>query len=706
MAVVVGTLDGDWIAPFGNSAGVTGGLPTDDADLLQGLGGNDRLDGGSGANTLEGGDGDDQIWGRVAGERLDGGSGNDVAILEDVAGGGVIDLGGGFAILPGGGIISLVSIENVQGSRSFADSILGTTGSGYVFGRGGDDTIRGGGGSDYLIGGSGADLLDGGGDSDSASYVLDGFDPAGDATRRVIVNLGTSAFVVDGETIAGGTAIDHWGSVDTLIGIERVDGSSADDLFRGSTANDVLQGQDGDDQILGDAGNDTLDGGGDDDRLDGGVGNDSLFGGSSDDTLLGEAGNDTLFGDAGNDLISGGDGIDTLRFGPQVQGELGRAQTPTRGVVASLATGLVTEDGFGGRDTIEGGRAGAFEVMVGTFHDDDLTGVWGPNPEQAAGIVFQLRGGEGNDTLRGDPAEGRFLAAAYGGDAAGGVVVDLVAGRAIDNWGDLDTLVGIGSVVGSNGDDLLVGNDLANWFSPGGGSDHVLGGRGIDFMSYFAASAAVILDLQARTAISEGFTDTIDGFEEASGGSGADTLRGSSGANILLGNDAADLLQGRGGADSLNGGAGNDAVQGGGGEDTLIGGEGDDSVRGGDGVDLIVGGLGRDTLDGDAGADRFQFEVLSVDGRDDIVDFVSGVDQIVLLASGFVGLPQGPLDAERFVAAPGGAPAAGTTSSRLYYDTNTGRLVWDDNGSVDGGRTVIASLWGAPDLVAADILIG
>jgi Ca2+-binding RTX toxin-like protein len=59
MAIIIGTSGDDTITPAGVSGGVTGGIPSNDADIISGLGGNDLIDGGGGADTLIGGAGDD-----------------------------------------------------------------------------------------------------------------------------------------------------------------------------------------------------------------------------------------------------------------------------------------------------------------------------------------------------------------------------------------------------------------------------------------------------------------------------------------------------------------------------------------------------------------------------------------------------------------------------------------------------------------------
>lgn len=145
-------------------------------------------------------------------------------------------------------------------------------------------------------------------------------------------------------------------------------------------------------------------------------------------------------------------------------------------------------------------------------------------------------------------------------------------------------------------------------------------------------------------------------IENATGGSGNDTLIGNTAANALTGNAGNDTLMGRDGNDILDGGAGDDALDGGEGIDTatyasaasavtvdlsvtaaqatggagsdtlsnvenlvgsafgdvlrgntnanlLSGGAADDSLYGEDGSDTLHGGAGNDRLDGGAGID-------------------------------------------------------------------------------------------------------
>ena len=67
-------------------------------------------------------------------------------------------------------------------------------------------------------------------------------------------------------------------------------------------------------------------------------------------------------------------------------------------------------------------------------------------------------------------------------------------------------------------------------------------------------------------------------IENATGGSGNDTIGGNSANNVLTGNNGNDTLSGLGGNDTLSGGQGNDTLDGGAGNDTLDGGAGTDTA--------------------------------------------------------------------------------------------------------------------------------
>ena len=110
------------------------------------------------------------------------------------------------------------------------------------------------------------------------------------------------------------------------------------------------------------------------------------------------------------------------------------------------------------------------------------------------------------------------------------------------------------TVLGSGGDDQLVGTEKRDVIVALGGNDVVRGLGGNDLIC---------------TA------------------SGADTIRGEAGA---------DVIRSGGGNDAIKGGDDNDLLRAGGGDDRLGGGRGADTLRGGGGADACNGGPGRDDL--------------------------------------------------------------------------------------------------------------
>lgn len=148
---------------------------------MLGLGGNDRLGGGSGGDTLDGGTGVDTLLGGAGDDVYVVGHLSDV-VIEGLGAGStgdrvVVNLGtatgfslGGAAggILPGKTFSGIEQLEFLgsaahNGIGSAANNVLvGNTGANRLFGLGGEDLIQGGGGDDSLEGGDAADTLAGG----------------------------------------------------------------------------------------------------------------------------------------------------------------------------------------------------------------------------------------------------------------------------------------------------------------------------------------------------------------------------------------------------------------------------------------------------------------------------------------------------------------------------------------------------------------
>jgi Ca2+-binding RTX toxin-like protein len=178
------------------------------------------------------------------------------------------------------------------------------------------------------------------------------------------------------------------------------------------------------------------------------------------------------------------------------------------------------------------------------------------------------------------------------------------------------------------------------------------------------------------------------------------------GGNTITGTEGNDSLAGTPGNDTIRAFGGNDTLDGGSGNDELYGGDGFDLLMNSAGTDLFSGGTGNDTLLGSSFADRILFaEAAGVGNFDFVHGFQSGSDKIELDRAHFLNLgPAGQFAAgdERFVANSGGNPE--DASDRVIYDTSTGDLIYDPDGTGAGSPEIVATLRGVPLLVATDIV--
>jgi Ca2+-binding RTX toxin-like protein len=444
----------------------------------------------------------------------------------------------------------------------------------------------------------------------------------------------------------------------------------------GTAGDDQIDGNDDDDTIRGLDGSDTLDGKSGEDELYGGGGNDLLIGDDGEDRFIGDAGSDILFGVSG-DLSS--DDPDFARYDLEVGGSLG--------VFVNLATGIST-DSFGSSDFLHD-----IEGVWGTRFADSLTGGNVLNDGFEA-----FHGFAGNDTIDGGSGYDRvdYYSDFFNGGGLG-IVADLVAETIIDGFGDTDRVAGIeevratsfaDSVLGDNGDNILIG--LA-------GNDTFDGGRGSDWMYYFRDDdrrdasgnfglSGVIVNLATGVATDGyGDQDQLIGIENIDATVFDDRITGSKSANLFhLGL----------GADTADGGKGNDTVD---------GGSGNDDLSGGAGNDVLFGFRGRDTLSGGAGADVFHFGSVS-NAADRITDFVSAEDQVTF--NGRDGLFLKPvghgltLGVDFFLSATSGGAASALAA--FVYETDAGRLWFDHDGNGSVAPVLLATLTGAPAMTAAD----
>jgi Ca2+-binding RTX toxin-like protein len=327
--------------------------------------------------------------------------------------------------------------------------------------------------------------------------------------------------------------------------------------------------------------------------LIGDAGSNRLSGMDGNDLLLGGDGSDLLIGGAGNDHIDGGAGFDVTRY-----------EDATSAVTVNLLTGMAT-DGLGGTDTLVGIEA----VYGGRFGDTLTLGNTGGGYTFARAGNDTITGGVSSDTIYGgsgadkiDGGEGIDTVNYFDdfGDSAGvstkGVTVNLATGKALDNWGNGDTLVRIENVSGSSKADTITGDAQRNILRGGAGDDKINGGDGNDDLfgedgndtlvgghgsNYYQSSAGNDV-YNGGTGYDFSWWDKAQDFDTVDYRFGPTT-----GVNVDLSTGTAS--DGQGGTDTLKnieqvyGSAFNDVLKGGGGEarfEAFRGGAGDDTITG------------------------------------------------------------------------------------------------------------------------------
>ena len=134
---------------------------------------------------------------------------------------------------------------------------------------------------------------------------------------------------------------------------------------------------------------------------------------------------------------------------------------------------------------------------------------------------------------------------------------------------------------------------------------------------------------------------------------------------------------------------------GGSGNDKLVGNPWGNVLSGGPGNDRLDGGKGSDILAGGPGADAFVFNTKPGKGRDTIADLEPGIDTVRLDKGAFADIGgKGMLAASKFHI----GSAAHDGSDRIIYDSESGRLIYDRNGSCHGKAKVFAVVGADLDL--------
>jgi Ca2+-binding RTX toxin-like protein len=693
----------------------------DGTNILSGEDGNDTLLGNGGADTLIGGTGGDTLDGGTGADALIGGSGNDTYVvdsLDDV----IVEeaaQGTDTIVTPFDWVladdfenITLSGSAVIDATGSSVDNVLiGNSAANALVGLDGNDSLNGGGGNDTLIGGKGND-----------SYTIDS---TGDL---IIENADEGTDTVSAEVTF--TLADNVDNL-TLTGLIAISGT-------GNTTNNVLVGNDAANALTGLGGNDTLDGGKGADAMDGGSGDDIYVVDDAGDSTTDSSGSDTvraaiswtlaaaienleladktsingtgnalanrITGNEGDNVIDGGAGVDVMNGG---------AGADTY-YVDNAADQVVEAVRGGGADTVI-----ASTSYTLTDYADNLT-LTGSGDLSATGNSINnaiignsgrnlIDGGASKDALDGREA-GDLYAVRNARDGVAGEIQDTgttgidevrvtyeTVGYAIFN--DKDTgieRIVVGTGTGANADTsgtakiavsaakvlnalTIIGNAGANRITGTAFADTIDGGAGGDTMSGGAGNDTYYVD-DLKDRVSE---RALSGF---------DTVYSSVSFKLSSGVDALVLT----GTADLSGTGGNDAntITGNGGANLLDGGKGDDLLMGMGGNDRLIGRLGVDTLEGGSGADRFVFVTAlhAGDLPDTVTDFSSAEGDVIELGrSAFRGLGRtlGTISEDQFWSAPG-VIAAHDSTDRLLYDSSSGKLWYDEDGSGGVGSVLVA----------------
>jgi Ca2+-binding RTX toxin-like protein len=267
--------------------------------------------------------------------------------------------------------------------------------------------------------------------------------------------------------------------ISRIIGTNQDDtlyGTNQSDYISGLGGNDTLFGKDGNDRLLGGDGNDSLFGENGNDRLFGGNGNDSLSGGDSDDRLNGGDGDDTLLGDNGNDFLNGGNGNDTINGGDGNDRLLGSLGSDSfiggngndvvdyrafgQGVTLRFEYDISQTNGtfvYQATPALRVAKDGGSSVPIYSY--DPST----PDSKDTLESVETIIGAVGqNNTINFtfiNPGTTRF--AFVPSVSAPTITVDLAARTLTYNTTTL-TIENFNNVIGSTGNDTLLGDDNAN----------------------------------------------------------------------------------------------------------------------------------------------------------------------------------------------------------------------------------------------------
>jgi uncharacterized delta-60 repeat protein len=699
----------------------------------------------SGIENVIGGAGNDVIAAGANGSTLSGGVGNDTYIIRN-SNDTIIEAGGqgtdaieasvDIALTDSQSIevINLTGTDSINATGNSANNtVSGNNASNVIETGSGNDVVYAGGGDDVIVGGHGEgdDTYDGGtGSHDRIKYLS--------ALNGITINLATGQALATAGNDAAAIGID------TLSNIEDVTAGNYDDIVIGNSEANSIDGSLGNDTINGGAGNDTIDGGAGNDTIDGGDGNDIATYNEVRANYSLTKNNDGTWSISAAEEVDILIGIEMVRFSDQLY----TLKVHTYGTAGNDkkidgTAGDDYVDGLAGNDTIYG-YAGN-DILVGGLGADKLIGGLGDDTY----IINLTSKGALEDTVTEAKNQGADTIQLSGSYL--GAVKTFTLGNDLENLNLSETGSSHINLKGNASANILTGNDYANTLDGAAGADNLIGGAGND--TYVVDNAGDLV-----TEDSGDGTDTVQSSITYTLGSAIEnlTLTGKAAINGT-GNELDNTLTGNAAANVLNGAAGNDTMVGGKGNDTyyidttgdavteaanagtdtiitslstysisaltnlenlsysgssnamLTGNALINTLTGGTGNDTLAGGLGNDILTGGAGNDTFVFNTVAnaSKNKDTITDFVSGTDVIQFSKAIFTGLgtSAGPLTSDQFSSG-AGITKANDADDRIIYNTTTGALYYDADGSGKAAVAVQVAIIGSlihPTLTSADI---
>ena len=484
-------------------------------NIINGMAGNDRIEGGDSNDTLIGGDGNDAIYDHGGNTIFIGGTGDDNLYGEKGADTYVFSKG------DGNDRVYFNSTDTLSDTVQFTD--IASTDITAIY--------------ENL---SGRALVIEYGAGDKVSFQLFFGNSSSSNPISQFKFTDTTWTLADfAQYHNNGTASDDY--LEGLNGVvNNINGFVGDDYIFGGDLNDTLIGGDGNDRISGRDGNDTLYGGDGFDDLDGGKGADLMVGGIGSDHYTvdnvldivvenaNEGDNDTVSTDLLNYTL--GDNIETLIL---------------FGSLASNGTGNGLDNMLFGNqaNNILNGGAGA-DSMWGSFGDDTYI------VDNLSDVVTEFKKG-GTDTVQASVSytlsanvENLTLLGTAAIDGRGNVQKNILLGNAGNNI--LNGGLGADTMKGGAGDDIYIVNDSGDVVAENAG-------QGTDTV---------------KSWVSYALTDNVENLVLL--GNRAINGKGNGLDNALTGNAAANTLEGGAGSDTLDGKAGPDTLKGGEGADSFV----------------------------------------------------------------------------------------------------------------------------------------